>query len=89
MDSDEPEVSPYLVSDEANDSNKMPNFSTEMIIIGIIVIILVIILIYYISDSSSSFINPGYRSDQKMDDSYLEDQIEFLNKMQDRNLSKM
>jgi hypothetical protein len=82
------EISPYLVSSENNDSNKMSYFTTEIIIIVIVVVILIII-IYYMSDSSSNFLNPGYRSDKQIDDSYLEDQIEFLNKMQDRNLSKM
>ena len=88
MDTDKNEISPYLVSSENNDSNKMPYFTTEVIFI-IICVILLIALIYYFSDSSSNFLNPGYRSDKQIDDSYLEDQIEFLNKMQDRNLSKM
>jgi len=86
MDNDKSEVSPYLVSDEPKYSNKMPQFYMGIVIVGTIVILFII---YYFYNSSSSFINPGHRSDPQMDDSYLETQIEFLNKMQDRNLSKM
>jgi hypothetical protein len=89
MDTDKTEVSPYLVSSEPNDNAKPPYFTTEMIFIIICVILLIFALMYYLSDSSSSFLNPGYRSDPQMDDSYLESQIEFLNDMQDRNLAKM
>lgn len=89
MDNDKAEISPYLVSSESNDGNKPNYFTTELIFVSIFIIISIIVIIYYFSSSSSSFLNPGYRSDKQMDDSYLEDQIEFLNKMQERNMSKM
>ena len=89
MDIDKNEVSSYIVSNEYRGNDKPTYFTQENVFIIICVILLIFVLVYYLSDSSSSFLNPGYRSDPQMDDSYLESQIEFLNKIQDRNLSKM
>lgn len=89
MSSDKNEISPYMVSNEPINNNKPAGFNAENIFIIICIILLIFTIIYYFSDSVSGFLNPGYRSDRQMDDSYLESQIKFLNKMQDRNLSKM
>lgn len=93
---DQEETSPYIYSENngrtQNNERSKPdektgqNFWMENINVIIIIIVLILVFIYY-STSSSTFLNPGYRDDPEMDDSYLDTQIEFLNKMQARNLS--
>lgn len=65
--------------------NDTEPYNYSMIVVLVIIIIIVILCYYY--NSSEGFVVSGIRTDPASD-SYLDKQIDTLNKMQKHNLSK-
>lgn len=84
------EKSPYINNSEETLNNtpvlsKNEFFSITYIFAFITLCVVILILWYYLGNSKEGFITSIIRSDPQHDISYLEKQIEILNKMQAKN----
>lgn len=91
------EYSPYINSNSEHviyrnetEQPKSKGYSKQTYMyIGIAIVLVLLVVWYFYKKNIEGFLSSGIRSDPQHDDTYLEKQIDKLNKMQNKNLNSM